>query len=54
MIDQIISHYQILAKLGEVPKSPMSVFPRVDATLSIPTCLPDRQALYVGSCKRRS
>ncbi len=36
MIGQTIAQYKILEKLGEVPKSPTSVFQRVVATLSIP------------------
>ena len=36
MVDQMISHYKILEKVGEVPKSPTSVFQRVAATLRIP------------------
>lgn len=46
MIGQKISHYKILEKLGEVPKSPTSVTARVAATLSIPT-------FSVGSCNKR-
>jgi hypothetical protein len=36
MIGESISHYKILEKLGEVPKSPTSVFPRVVVILRIP------------------
>jgi hypothetical protein len=34
MIGQMISHYEILEKLGEVPNFPTSV--RVEGSLSIP------------------
>jgi hypothetical protein len=36
MIGQTISHYKIIDKLGEVPKSPTSVFQRVEVILRIP------------------
>ena len=36
MIRKQISQYEIIEKLGEVPKSPTSVFQRVAATLRIP------------------
>ena len=36
MIGQTISNYEILDRLGEVPKLPTSALRRVDATLRIP------------------
>jgi hypothetical protein len=52
MIGTTISHYKILEKLGEVPirldlASDAKLSPFVG--LSIPTCLPVRQAFCVGS-----
>jgi hypothetical protein len=47
MIGQIVSHYKIVEKLGEVPNFPTSAFQRVVGSLSIPTH-------SVGSCKLRS
>jgi hypothetical protein len=45
MIGNTISHYEIIEKLGEVPKS-LPTFLVGIATLRIPT-------FCVGSCKRR-
>lgn len=36
MIGRTVSHYTILEKLGEVPRSPTSVFKRVVTILRIP------------------
>ena len=36
MIGQTISHYKIIEKLAEVPKSPTSDFQRVEVILRIP------------------
>ena len=46
MVGSTISHYEILGKLGEVPKFPTSIVQQVVEILSIPT-------LLVGSCLRR-
>ena len=48
MVGQIVSHYKILEKLGEVPNFPTSVFQRVDKSLSIP--LKSAVADGSGSC----